>query len=108
MTKPFQLTNEMQKEMVDGLTALAPDPQTHDAAGQMFGAPRLRRRQVHMLSGEGDAQESQNDTALSGEESIRAEIVAEDLSIEQVLTQRGTTHGDFTDNARISQMLKDS
>ncbi len=78
MTKPFQLTNEMQKEMVDGLTALAPDPQTHDAAGQMFGAPRLRRRQVHMLSGEGDAQESQNHTTVSDEEPVGVEAVVED------------------------------
>ena len=78
MTKPFQLTNEMQKEMVDGLTQLAPDPQTHDATGEMFGAPRLRRRPVNLLSGEGNAPGRSDDTAVSNEEAIGAETSLED------------------------------
>lgn len=78
MTKPFQITDEMQKEMVDGLTALASDPLTHDPAGQMFGAPRLRRRSIHRLSSEGDVPGPQDNSEMPQEEAVSAAPVEED------------------------------
>jgi len=65
--KPFQISEEMQTEMVNEIAALAPEAisQTNDTAGEMFGAPRLRRRPIHRLSSESDAPRSRDDTTVS-------------------------------------------
>jgi len=69
--KPFQLTNEMHQEMVDGVKALA-DTDTHDAAGSGAMPPRLRRRAIDVLHSNGDAPQREDDQAMSGEEAIGA------------------------------------
>ncbi len=76
--KPFQISEEMQTEMMDGLATLAPNTDTNDPTGEMFGAPRLRRRTIHRLSSEGDAPLPQNDTAVSHKGTDSAEALAED------------------------------
>jgi len=78
MQKPFQLSEEMQQEMVDGLAKLASDPDAHDTARSVFGPPRLRRRPIHKLSGEGDAPGPRDDTAMSHEEAVSAPALEED------------------------------
>lgn len=97
MQKPLQLSEDMQKELVDDLAKLSSNGKdTHDAVGAVFGPPSLRRRLAGQSDSGGAEAVPQDDT----------QVVEE--TVEQILTQRGTTHGDFTDNARISQMLKDS
>lgn len=70
--KPFQLTEGMQQEMVDANT------DTHDTTGEMFGAPRIRRRPVNLLSSEGDAPGQRDDQAVPQEEAISASPPIED------------------------------
>ncbi len=53
MQKPLQLTEDMQKELVDDLTKLSRNEQdTHDTVGAVFGPPSLRRR----LAGKSDSE----------------------------------------------------
>lgn len=62
--KPLQLSEEMQKEMVDEIEALATAPRieaSHDAAGALFGPPRLRRRLANLSDSEGAAQRHEDD-----------------------------------------------
>jgi len=76
--KPFQISEDMQQEMVNEIVELASDTKAHDTTGQMFGAPRLRRRAIHRLSGESDAPGSRDDTAMPHEEAINTPPLAED------------------------------
>jgi len=106
--KPFQLTDDMQQEMVDGIKALA-DADTHDPTGTSTVPPSLRRRPINPLHSEGTAPGRGDDQAVPNAEAVGAEdTLKEPITVEQILAQRGPIHGDFTDNARISQMLKDS
>jgi hypothetical protein len=54
---PFTLTDEMQKELVDEISSLAPkgDDATHDPAGARTFAPRLRRGNANLPNSGGDA-----------------------------------------------------
>lgn len=76
--KPFQISDEMQTEIVNEIAELASDTKAHDTTGEMFGAPRLRRRSIHRLSSEGDAPGARNDQTVSHEEAVSAETVEED------------------------------
>src|SRR5882672_3953360 len=77
MTKPFQLTDDMQQEMVDGIKALA-DADTHDPVGPSVVPPSLRRGQIHRVPVPGYAPGSPNDTKVSNEETLSAPALAED------------------------------
>ena len=69
--KPFQLTNEMHQEMVDGVKALA-DTDTHDTTRSGSLSSRLRRRAVDVLHSDGDAPQREDDQAVSHEEAVGA------------------------------------
>jgi len=106
--KPFQLTDDMQQELTDGIKALA-GTNADDAVGPSPFAPSLRRRTINPLHSEGTAPGPFNNQTVPSEEAVSASpSIEEPITIEQVLAQRGGTHGDFTVNAHISQMLKDS
>jgi len=107
MQKPFTLTDEMAKELANEVATLAPqgDDAAHDPAGARAFAGRLRKRNADDANRGGDVPRHQDDPAIDERHSQALEDPA---TVEQILAQRGTTHGDFTDNARISQMLKDS
>lgn len=76
--KPFQISEDMQTEMVNEIAELASDTKAHDTVGEMFGAPRLRRRPINLLSSESDAPGQRDDKAVSQEEAIGAEASLED------------------------------
>ncbi len=42
----------------------------------------------------------------TGTEAVEAQVVAQATDVEKLLTTRNTTHGDFDNNARVSQALK--
>jgi len=108
MTKPFQLTDDMQQELTDGIKALA-DTATDDPIGPSALPPSLRRRTIDRIPVPGYAPGSSHDKKVSDTEAVGSEATPEEEpSVEQVLAQRRGTHGDFTINAHISQMLKDS
>jgi hypothetical protein len=75
--KPFQLTEDMQQEMVDGIKALA-DTNADDAVGPSPFAPSLRRRAVDLLHSEGTPSGRVDDTAVSDAEALGAEAPLED------------------------------
>ncbi len=75
MTKPFQLTDDMQQEMVDGIKALA-DADTHDPAGPSALPPSLHRRTIDRIPVSGYAPGSPNDTKVSDAEALRSEAPA--------------------------------
>jgi hypothetical protein len=106
--KPFQLTDDMQQELTDGIKALA-GTNADDPAGPSPFAPSLHRRAVNPLHSEGTTPGPFNNQTVPSEEAVGASpSIEEPITIEQILDQRSGTHGDFTGNARISQMLKDS
>jgi Protein of unknwon function (DUF3310) len=76
--KPFQISEDMQTEMVNEIAALVSDTDTHDPTRKMFGAPRLRRRALDRVLSESDAPRSQDDTAGVSEEAVRSEALSED------------------------------
>ena len=81
MQRPFKLSPEMSLELNNELASLTSeaDAATHDAIGKSFGPPRLRRRTVDILSGEGNEQVSQDDKSMPQQETIPAEAPIEDL-----------------------------
>ncbi len=74
MTKPFQLTDDMQQEMVDGIKALA-DTETHDPVGPSAVPPSLRRRTIDRIPVSGYAPGSRDDTKVSDAEALRSETL---------------------------------
>ena len=65
MQKPFQVSEEMLKEIEDGVeeTLSGNVENTHDTPREMFGAPRSRKRNVNSLNSESIAPGSSNDSA---------------------------------------------
>jgi hypothetical protein len=104
MQKPFTLTDEMQKELADEISTLA--PQTHDPVGESPYTKRLQRGQVNVLHSKGTEQRSSVDQTVPREEAINSEAVEEALPVERLTQERRQTHGNFRDNARLSQKLK--
>jgi len=72
MQKPFQLTEEMDQELANEVSTLAPqgNEATHDSFGARAFAPKSRRRQVDSLHSEGDASGSSNDQQVIAEDPI--------------------------------------
>jgi len=72
MQKPFQLTDEMAKELANEVATLAPqgNEATHDPSGARAFAPRLRRGKDNLSHSEGDAPGSQNDQQVIEEDPI--------------------------------------
>lgn len=93
MQKPFTMSDEMLKELEnevkEGVQA------SNDTVGTGPGPAGLRRRPVNLQDRGSAASGSQDDKPFGKE------------TIDQILAQRSTTHGDFTDHARITQALKE-
>ncbi len=64
MTKPFQLTDDMQQELTDGIKALA-DADAHDPAGPSALPPSLRRRTIDRIPVSGYAPGSPDNQTVS-------------------------------------------
>ena len=75
--KPFQLTDDMQKELNDGIKALA-DTNTDDSVGPSPFAPSVRRRPVNILHSEGTPPGRVDDQAVPDAEALRSEATLED------------------------------
>jgi len=75
MTKPFQLTDDMQQELTDGIKALA-DADTHDPTGPGALPPSLRRRTIDRIPVSGYAPGSLNDKKMSNAEALSSEAPA--------------------------------
>jgi len=70
MQKPFTLTADMQKELDNELSALAPStvPTPNDTVGESPFAPGLRRRKVNILHSEGNEPQQQDNPPIVGSE----------------------------------------
>jgi hypothetical protein len=89
----FKLTPEMEQEINDEISKLAPNVQEpHDLSGERPRAVSLRRRPVGVADSGGAAPRPEDDLAMS--------------ETEDLLSTRRQTHGNFRDNARLSQRLK--
>jgi len=72
MTKPFQLTDDMQQELTDGIKALA-GTATDDPIGPSALPPSLRRRTIDRIPVPGYVPGLSNDTKVSDTEALRSE-----------------------------------
>lgn len=75
MTKPFQLTEDMQQELTDGIKALA-GTDADDTVGPSPFAPSLHRRTIDRIPIPGYAPGSPHDTKVSDAEALRSEAPA--------------------------------
>jgi hypothetical protein len=95
MQKPFQLSDDMAKELVDGLATAAKDIQaSNDAVGDRPSTTGLHRRPIRVQDFTGPAPGPEHD------------LVVDQSSVDSLLKERGQTHGPFRDNARLSQHMK--
>jgi hypothetical protein len=105
MQKPFTLTEDMAREIDEQIANTSPGKVvTDDAAGTLSGRVGIPRRKISS----GDSPRTLSETFNHPRE--LAEEVADpkppEPTVEDILEERGKTHGDFTDNSRVIQSLK--
>lgn len=104
--------NESIQRLLDA--SLLPEPATPPLGSpDAYASPRHRTREARPIrrdvnSGDHGGIQSglSNDTAAGSGNQVEVSNQAEAKTVEAILVERGKTHGDFSDNARVAQDLK--